>query len=609
MAVPSYATDLAAIIEDMASTTGWTLISSGGGGANSLTAPETDDFIQGSSCISRNPWTSANIRGMLYNAATTVASGDAVFLWWKSDVAQALDTLAAGGIQCLIGSGTTAFDCFYVDGSDTYARGGWKCNPIDPAANPSTSVGTPTASTAYFGVRWSIAASGPNKGFPYKIDAIRHGSQIEITAGEIANPATIDAAVTYADDITRRWGILQPTPTGMSQQGAVYWGTAAALCYSRDANRTIVLLDTQGFTTTSFTAIIIANASTDLVWTNISILSLDTLNRGTFEVLNNAAFQFLNGAFEDINTTTDGGTNSVWDGTVWRRTNAITAAGGTFIGCRVLEPTVAADSSPFVYNVATDPDGILDDMEFVSHATTAHHAIELGLSSPLTVTLRGITFTGFNAANAANDSVIHVLRTTGTVTINAVACSGTVSYKTAGATVVVVVDPVTTSVHVQDIDTAASLQSAQVWVAVTSTAGGKPFAASITITSSGTTATVTHTSHGLSTNDFVFVSGANESRYNGTYQITSTGASSYTYTMAASTTSPATGTIVSTFVVISGSTDVSGNISSSYSFSAAQPITGRVRLSSSAPFYKTSPITGTIDNLNGLSITSQMIPD
>ena len=67
MAAPSYTTDLVDIITDPAATTGWTLISSGGGGASSFSVPETDDYIQGNQSISRNPWTSVSIRGMVYN--------------------------------------------------------------------------------------------------------------------------------------------------------------------------------------------------------------------------------------------------------------------------------------------------------------------------------------------------------------------------------------------------------------------------------------------------------------------------------------------------------------------------------------------------------------
>ena len=70
----------------------------------------------------------------------------------------------------------------------------------------------------------------------------------------------------------------------------------------------------------------------------------------------------------------------------------------------------------------------------------------------------------------------------------------------------------------------------------TSTAG-----VSITsITSASTTATVTTGSaHGLATNDWVYLSGQTPVMYSGTYQITVTGTSTFTYTLLATTTSPA----------------------------------------------------------------------
>ena len=64
------------------------------------------------------------------------------------------------------------------------------------------------------------------------------------------------------------------------------------------------------------------------------------------------------------------------------------------------------------------------------------------------------------------------------------------------------------------------------------------------ITSSSTTATVNATAHGLSTNMYVRVAGANQAAYNGDFQITVTGANAFTYTMlSAPGVSPATGII------------------------------------------------------------------
>ena len=605
MAVPSYATNLNDVVLEMASTTGWSLISSGGGGANSLTAPETDDFIQGANCISRNPWTSANIRGMVYNSAETVTANEAVFIWWKSDVAQALDTQAAGGIQCLVGSGTGALECYYVDGSDTYARGGWKCSPVDPAITGDTQIGAPSGATDYFGVRWSIAASGPNKGFPYKIDAMRHGSNIEITAGEIANPATFEALSTYADDITRRWGIVQPTSTGMTQQGLVSWGTAATACYSRVANRTLVFLDTQGFTATTFTAVEFRNVGSDIVWDNVSIASLDTLNRGTIEVFNNAPTSLTSCNISDIDTTVDGGTNSVWDSTAWRRCNAVTAAGGTFLNCQVLASTVAADAGAFVYNEAVNPDGVLDGMTFTQGAA-AHHAIEFGASIPSTMTLNNMTFTDFDA-DTTNGAALNFLDTTGTITVSLIGTT-TPTYKSAGATIVFVTNPVTVSVTTVTTD-GTIIPSVNVWLpAVTGT--GLPTLQATTIVNSGTTATATTTGvHGLATNDQVEIVGASLAANNGVFTVVVTSTTEFTYTMGSTPGSSPTGSITTTFVFLYGLTNGSGIISMTRSLPATFTVSGHGRKGSAAPYYKQGPITGSVTSASGATFIAVMVAD
>lgn len=56
-------------------------------------------------------------------------------------------------------------------------------------------------------------------------------------------------------------------------------------------------------------------------------------------------------------------------------------------------------------------------------------------------------------------------------------------------------------------------------------------------------------------------------------------------------------------------TDASGQVSDIRSLASNQPVTGWVRKSTSAPYFKSSPITATISNANGLSLTVQMIRD
>jgi hypothetical protein len=65
------------------------------------------------------------------------------------------------------------------------------------------------------------------------------------------------------------------------------------------------------------------------------------------------------------------------------------------------------------------------------------------------------------------------------------------------------------------------------------------------ITRSGTTATVTTSaSHNFESNDRVYISGATPAGYNGNVSITVTGATTFTYTVDSTLTTPATGTIV-----------------------------------------------------------------
>lgn len=71
-----------------------------------------------------------------------------------------------------------------------------------------------------------------------------------------------------------------------------------------------------------------------------------------------------------------------------------------------------------------------------------------------------------------------------------------------------------------------------------------PSAAVSSITSSASTATLTTTiAHGLSSNMYVKVAGADQAAYNGIHQVTVTGSSAFTYAITGSPASPATGTI------------------------------------------------------------------
>ena len=165
------------------------------------------------------------------------------------------------------------------------------------------------------------------------------------------------------------------------------------------------------------------------------------------------------------------------------------------------------------------------------------------------------------------------------------------------------------SVTCVDSSTGSAISGARVLMKAAS-GGDLPFEDSVTITSSGTTATVTHTSHGLRTGLKVLISGANESNYNGVFTITVSDANTYTYTMSGSTSSPATGTIKCTSVIIDDTTNGSGVASASpkHRHTTDQPVSIIARKGSASTYYKQGD--GSADILvTGLSETVFMVKD
>jgi hypothetical protein len=535
MAAPVYTTDLADI-NTAESLTGWTQL---GGGASGL-GVETDYFIQGLSCVSKGGFTAVT-KGQIYSAgATTITAGSAVFMWAKQNNRNLMDTVANGGAQLVIGDGTSSFDQFYVDGSDSEgsALAGWRTYAVDPTATPSATTGGGPAATTFFGMQWAILGSGSLKGSPNGIDVIRHGRELRITDGDLANGyATFAGAAAFDAATARSWGLLTPIQGGNLFHGKLSLGQAGTAVDFRDSNRSIIVLD-DPFVASTFNEVAIINASSVVIWDGIQFSHLGTV-APTVLNLNVGSFTGTSCRFSRAGITTFSSTQSCTS-TEWAGCGQVITNGAVLNRSTIGGYTGVANTSALLYNVATDPDGKLDNTSYTM-GTNLTHAIEFGLVSPTSITVRGASFTGYGSTNNANDSVFHIKRTTGTVTINLVGCStdGAFSYRTDGATVVVVIDPVTTLITVVDAVTKAALVGARVLLEA-DTGGALP---------AGTT-------------------------------------------------------------IISGTTNGSGQISDLRSYVGAQPVTGRVRLSSTGgSLYKTGDIVGSISSTSGFTATVQMIPD
>lgn len=184
----------------------------------------------------------------------------------------------------------------------------------------------------------------------------------------------------------------------------------------------------------------------------------------------------------------------------------------------------------------------------------------------------------------------------------------TVTTSAAQQAVTYPLDPVTVQVTVKDAVALTAVQSARVLIEA-ETGGALPSDATVTITRSSSTASVAHTAHGLSDGDAVVIRGATQDEYNGVFTISNVTTNAYDYTVTGSPATPATGTIKSTAVILQGTTDASGILSTtSFAYTASQPVRGKVRKATTGTKYKTSSVIGTIDS-TGLDTTVLLISD
>lgn len=281
----------------------------------------------------------------------------------------------------------------------------------------------------------------------------------------------------------------------------------------------------------------------------------------------------------------------------------------TFIDCPTFTQNSAAlDFCQFIntkVSAAAPADAaLITNATFTSYGTG--HGIEIG-GTAANITLTDVSFSNFAGTDGSTgNEAIYVNIASGTMSITI--DGGTVpSIRTAGATVTVIAGAVTIAVNVKTVG-GTNIQNARVLMKA-ATGGPFPFDATVTITNSGATATVSHTAHGMATSDKILIKGASHLANNGVFAITKINDNSYSYTMGSSPGSNPTGTIKATFVCLEGLTDASGNLTTSRVYGSDQPVAGWVRKGSSAPFYKEALLGGSVDSATGYSANVQLVGD
>ena len=576
---------------------------------------ETDIKVEGTYSITGTG--RANNEDMYYDAGSApVTAVGKVFRWWVNTVnIPYMGTLAgANPYELLFYDGTTTTRKAML-GSDTY-EGGWAYvfQDMDLVTTGNGWSASPTLANIR---RWGLTTGHDTNAKNVNnvwADVMRYmdGYSFNASASSSGDPVTMSDLFT-ADMGTNAYGIVQRSRGIYFCTGTIQIGNGATTTYFSCNGQVLQFIATIGQmqisaglyeisavgsgTNCSITGSVIRGAGTGAA-TKIYFDFSDTSSTVTFTnnlIVDGGTIQFASGQTATGNTFDNCG--------------QITHGGADMTGCVIKNYEGTSDTAGLVYNVNADPDGEMDSMVFTK-GTSSTHAIEFGSTTPSEVTLRDIIFNGYNATGGNTDSALYVsdTNTGNSYTINLVGCSGNITYKSAGASVTLVIDPVTTSVTVKDATALTNIENARVLLLVADGANF-PYQASVTIVQASGTATVTHNAHGLTTGNKVYISGATPDAYNRVKTITVTGANTYTFSIDSGTTSPATGTIISTMVIIDGSTNASGYISDTRSFGSNQLVTGRARKSSGTPLYKTSAITGTINSTAGVDFTTLLIKD
>jgi len=613
-------------------------------GTANAQASETAIQLQGANCAATGhsgsvgptaPSAINEFRGC-YTTVTSFTRTDMHVHVWMRDL-YPIRNVNVGGVSAYIFGTSEAI--YYATGLDRGYAGGWFhfVLNLDPTDRPAASLGTaPSANITRVGYCGNISVS---KGEDFLqncyFDAIRRGTGgqgITLYGGTSGDRLTFGNCAT-AD--TAYYGLFRNVGGAFFIEGPITWGTAAQTTYLQESLQTLNFANltvnngTGGNTivpsvASDYYRIILADGTTGVTnidFTDVTFKGVSravpfrfTANLGTGDAYTSLRTAYVFGEVITLNTLcTSSGDSFIECQTIIP--GGITLSSPSFSNCDAVTLTATNDAITSgivsLHNTATGVAFITtNDLAKISDTAFdntggAGHAIELTAAG--TYTFTGNTFTGYGA-DASNNAAIYN-NSGGAVTINIAGGGGTPTYRNgAGASTTIVAGAVTVKVTAIT-DAGTPIQNARVLLRASDGTGPFPFDETVTIVNSGTTATVTHATHGMATGDYVQISGASLAANNGVFQITVTGAGTYTYTMGSSPGSSPTGTIKATFVALYGLTDVNGEISTSRVYASAQPVTGWTRKSTSSPFYKEGILTGSVSNTAGLTLTGVMVSD
>ena len=558
------------------------------------TTPDPDVKVEGTNSMSGI--LRADGEASYYTNGTAISAVGKTFrMWFNSTAIAYMKTEAAGGYEVLMYDGTTT-ETKTIFGQDTY-NGGWFNVVIDAALFTTLTLANVT--------RWGIQAGhtiNARNVLNNWNDYLKYLDGYAITSGTEGDPVTL-TTIAERDRINGTtlvgYGIILENEGVFISYGKLIFGTGATSTYFLMDGQVLVYSDkpvADGLYEFSI------DGSGCEIFVNNSVIKGASPTGNTrvyFDFSDpNTTVTFINNVISNAGTTIFSSGQTLY-GNSYTDSGIIYQSGATLYNFTLNQPTgtmgIKLTDVSKLYNT-----------DFYSSGTG--YAIE-GFESAGDYDLVGITFTNYAAgvSGTTGNEAVHVLATTGTVNLN-ISGAGTAafSYHSEGAAVNIIAGSVTVSATVKNTG-GDLITGARVYIYAAS-GGTLPHFSAVTIVNSGTLATVTHTSHGLVTNDKVNITGSDIQLNNGVHQITKINDNSYSYVMGSAPGSSPTANTYSTFVALEGLT-VAGVISTSRVYISSQPVSGWVRRGSSEPLYKTSVISDTISSTNGLPVSIVLVSD
>lgn len=408
----------------------------------------TDIFLQGAQSLGKRITVTATTEGFaLVDGADNDVSATSVHvgLWFWVTHYAILDD-----VRLVFSTGTTPatnYDAHTFPLAEFPELGGFVRAWVDISRIPDFTNGTALneAQLRCYGVMISFSSTPGGNAANLIVDSADYVAGAALTS---TGTSGLWTDFTTADEnSTNQYGVFRNVGGVYNCFARIQLGTSGSSLVFNDSNFAIVFPN-QSLVETTFMGINVnlENGSTNIDWSGGVIKSAGSTRQGDLVVTGTSGdFDATNMTLSALRVVTLTSASSI-TGSSFVGCGQITAAGANLSNSTVSGYEGTADTAALVWNVNTDTDNLLDGMTFTK-GTAATHAIELGTSSPTSVTFKGITFSGYNASNGQNDSTILVSRTTGTVTITITGGGTTPSYKTAGATVVIVTGVISLTIN------------------------------------------------------------------------------------------------------------------------------------------------------------------